>query len=229
MANIPEDKRMRRDLRLLLDILRRHPGKSRAISMLNLYEAWSGRKVGRDDKGKPTEDVATLSRSMRHAINELIDVHYIPVMSSSGHGYWIVADKAELEMVRHEFMSRGIKSLQKAARLSKISLVDTVHQLALDLQDEGSDLHKHIKTGKQKTVEMQNIGDLILSPEAKMAVITQHLQELFDSPQDYADQIHALQRQFGPRLLPRKVADAMSKEVHDLVASASRLQTMMDQ
>lgn len=229
MPNMPEDKRMRQELLRLLNILRRHPGKNKAISMLALYEEYTGRKVKRDDNDKLIENVATLSRRMRYLIDELIDVHSIPVMSSSSGGYWIVTDKGELNMVRHELMSRGIRSLQKAARLSKISLVDTVSQLVLDLRDESSDIHQHVRrTSQQKTEDVKEIGDLILSPEAKMAVITQQLQELFESPEDYADQIHALQRQFGPKLLPRKVANAISSELTGVIEAANRLQTMVN-
>ena len=71
---------------------------------------------------------------MRQLIDDLRDIHGVAVMSSASHGYWIVANDAELAEVVHEFRARGLKSLTTAARLKKISLVDEVRQIDLDLR-----------------------------------------------------------------------------------------------
>jgi len=201
---------LNKDLRRLLDILRKHPGKHKAIHMWDLYEQWSGEALRRDSEGKIIDDVPTLSRKMRDLINVLIAVYDIPVMSSSSRGYWIIADESEIKEVYQELVSRGLFSLQKAARLSKCSLVDAVQQLALDLQDGNSEIRKNISV---KRVKETPVEDLILSPEAKMAAVTKSLQEILDDPEQYAAQIAALQQQFGPRLLPKSVQDQIQRQV----------------
>ncbi|MDY6979184.1 MAG: hypothetical protein SV201_04845 [Pseudomonadota bacterium] len=137
------NSQMRHELQRLLNILQQHSGKEKAISMLDLYEQYTGNRVDRDQDGKPTQNVPTLSRSMRHLIDELIEVHAIPVMSSSRGGYWLVTDEQELAEVTHQFMSRGISSLQKAARLKKISLAEALRQMALDLEAGDAEQQKH--------------------------------------------------------------------------------------
>ena len=111
-----------------------HLGKVNAISMADLYERWSGQRLPRDARGKTAVDVPTLSRHMRALIDDLRDIHGVPVMSSARHGYWIVASDAELEEVVHEFRARGLKSLTTAARLKKISLADEVQQIEMELR-----------------------------------------------------------------------------------------------
>ncbi|HFE44884.1 MAG TPA: hypothetical protein ENJ18_05220 [Nannocystis exedens] len=232
-----EKSRMRTELRRLLAILREHPGRDKAISLIELYEKFSGRKLERNDKGRIIEDVPTESRYMRRLINELIEVHSIPVMSSSGAGYWIITDKAELEGVVHEFTSRGISSLAKVARLKECSLVDAVQQLALELEDEESAARKRAETVAARLNKGFTIdGSLLMSREAKMAVITKYLQELFSSPDDYADQIEALRIQFGPRLVPQSVLAEISRQSQsvkqmaaDVIAVAEKLQEMVSQ
>ncbi len=204
-------------LALLLDILRDHPGRENAISMLALYEQWSGDKLPRDPQGKPVGDVATKSREMRKCIDDLREIHGIPVMSSAGAGYWIVTSKAELGKVHHEFRSRGIKSLQTAARLMRNSLADEVQQLALDLQNDSTEISKTVKARRAK-LPASDFGDLLLSPEAKMAAITVHLTTVLQSPDEYAEQIKLLQQTFGPKLIPHKVL----RELRDQIRAASQ-------
>lgn len=118
----------------LYALLSARVGKHGAISMADLYEQWSGEKLPRDARGKIAADVPTLSRHMRQLIDDLRDIHGIPVMSSARHGYWIVATEEELQDVIHEFRARGLKSLSTAARLKKISLADELRQIDLDLR-----------------------------------------------------------------------------------------------
>lgn len=120
--------------RRLLHLLRFHVGRDRAISMAELYEQWSGEMLPRDAAGKPDADVPTLSRVMRRVIDDLRDVYGVPVMSSSKHGYWIIATEAELDEVVHEFRARGLKSLATAARLKKISLAEELQQIEMTLR-----------------------------------------------------------------------------------------------
>lgn len=207
-------------MRNLLSILRKHAGKNRAIHMWDLYEQWSGTNLARSAEGKIIDNVPTLSRKMRDMINVLIDLHGIPVMSSSL-GYWIVADEAEIKEVYHYFAARGLFSLQKAARLAKCSLIDAVQQLALDLQDGNSELRRHISA---KRVAKAPALDMILSPEARMAAVTKSLQEILDDPETYADQIRALQSQFGPRLMPKELMEQIQRQM----ASVKNLHAAMN-
>jgi len=216
MTEITEEQRMQPEVLQLLEILRRHPGKHKAIGSLDLYEQWSGEKVPRDPAThKPAVDVQTLTRAMRNIIDDLRNVYRIPVMSSTAHGYWIITSQDELNDVVHEFQSRGLKSLQTAARLKQTSLVDAVQQLAMDLQNNDSPIRKRVEARTRKpdcASTGTDLGELILSPEARMAVITSHLQEMLGSPQEYADQIRSLQRQFGPRLLPESVMHEITRQ-----------------
>lgn len=118
----------------LLQLLRSHIGKHQAIGMAALYEQWSGETLPRDNSGKPDADVPTLSRVMRRLIDDLRDIYGVPVMSSTKHGYWIIATDAELDQVVSEFRARGLKSLATAARLKKISLADELKQAEMDLR-----------------------------------------------------------------------------------------------
>lgn len=126
------------ELKRLHFVLQEHTGKHNAISMADLYEAWVGQRLPRDARGKIAADVPTLSRHMRQLIDDLRDIHGVPVMSSARHGYWIVANDAELEEVVHEFRARGMKSLSTAARLKKISLAEELRQAELDLSAGGA-------------------------------------------------------------------------------------------
>lgn len=222
MNYVPEDRKMPVEVQHLLSILRLHPGRHNAISLPNLYEKWSGETIPRDPATrKPTVDVPTLTRSMRKLIDDLRDIWRIPVMSSTSHGYWIITDQRELADVVHEFQSRGLKSLQTAARLKQTSLIDAVQQLAMDLENGDSAIAKRVAGGRKRAAPQEiDLGDLVLSPEARMAVITSHLQELLGSPEEYADQIHALQRQFGPRLMPQSVMDEIKRQAGEARAAA---------
>lgn len=121
------------ELQRLHFVLQEHIGKHNAISMADLYETWVGQRLPRNAAGKVIADVPTLSRHMRALIDDLRDIHGVPVLSSARHGYWIVASDAELEEVVHEFRARGLKSLSTAARLKKISLAEELRQAELDL------------------------------------------------------------------------------------------------
>lgn len=118
----------------LFDILRAHTGRHNAIAMLDLYETWSGAHLPRDAHGKPEADVPTLSRHMRKLIDDLRDLHGVAVLSSSQHGYWLAGTAEELLRVCAEFRARGIKSLETAARLKRISVLDEIAQLELQLR-----------------------------------------------------------------------------------------------
>lgn len=130
---IPDIARMPAETYDLLQILRRHIGRADAIGMLQLYEEWSGERLARDVMGKCTEDAPTKSRRMRLLIDDLRDIYGVPVMSSTQRGYWIIGDDAELQEVVNQFKARGLKSLTTAARLKKISLVDELRQIEIDL------------------------------------------------------------------------------------------------
>lgn len=203
---------MTEPLRELLAVLRRHPGRKNAISMAKLWEEWSGNTLRRDERHAIIDDVPTITRHMRDLIDVLRDLYGIPVMSSSNYGYWIVADSDELRGVITEFRSRGLKSLATAARLQKISLVDAVQQLGLDLRDESSALTVHLRR-RQRRRDIATESDLILSPEARLAAITAQLTDMLADPQTYAAQLAHLREQFGPRLIPRTTYRAIERQI----------------
>ena len=133
---LSDQQRMGADHYRLHFLLQGHVGKQNAISMADLYELWSNEKLPRDANGKPDADVPALSRHMRKLIDDLRDIWGIAVMSSSHAGYWICANEKEVADVCQEFRARGLKSLTTAARLKKISLVDEVRQIEIDLRNQ---------------------------------------------------------------------------------------------
>lgn len=210
----------------LLEILRRHPGRERAIKTPELYEQFTGEKLRRNRQGLFVDDVHTLARPIRSMVDDLRFLYGIPVMSSNASGYFMLVTKTELESVRHEFMARGLKSMQTAARLGKNSLVDEVHQLALELQDPDSAIVQTVKKSNDKKSRAGQPlfkNDYILSPEARMAAITESLQEMFDNPEQYADQIKALQKQFGPRLISQKAIEALNEQANQVRVLAQQV------
>ena len=216
-------------LRDLLAVLRQHPGRQHAIRMPDLWEAWTGKTLRRDaDTYAIVEDVPTVTRHMRDLIDVLRDVYGIPVMSSSHYGYWMVADGDELAGVITEFRSRGLKSLSTAARLQKISLVDAVQQLGLDLRDTDSALSVHLRR-RQRRHDIAAEGDLILSPEARLAAITAHLSDMLADPQTYAEQLAHLREQFGPRLIPRTTYRAIEAQIDAARLEARRFGQQLDE
>ena len=124
------------DARRLLEILHHHVGRTRAISMIDLYERWRGERLPRNADGQPAVSVPSRSRRMRRLIDDLREVYGVPVASSSSAGYWIAENEKELHDVINEFRARGLKSLTTAARLKNIPLEREVAQLALDLAKE---------------------------------------------------------------------------------------------
>lgn len=145
MEPITNTQRMPRETHRLYVILQPHRGKARAVSMIDLFQQWSGVVVPRSREGKPLVDVATWSRHMRRLIDDLRDIYGVPVMSSSHAGYWLCGTTAELDQVCKEFRARGLKSLSTSARLRRISLTEEVKQLALSLQQRTKEVD-HVDT-----------------------------------------------------------------------------------
>lgn len=205
----------------LHSILIKHIGRSRKISMLELYEEFEGVTLERHPRThRPVENVATLSRPIRKMIDDLRDLYGVPVVGDTGAGgYYLINSRKELEDVVHQYKTRGIKSLQTAARISKNSLIDLVNQLALDLDNPDSDVRRNIKSASPQ----QHIGDLVLSKEAKMAVVTQHLQDMIDDPVAHAGALRELQETFGPRLLPMRVLNQLKSQSRELVKLAQQI------
>lgn len=127
-------RNMPHDMARLYALLSARMGKSSAIGMAELYEQWSGERLPRDARGHIAADLPALSRKMRYLIDDLRDIHGVPIMSSTKHGYWIVANEEELRDVVREFRARGLKSLTTAARLKQISLADELQQIEIDLR-----------------------------------------------------------------------------------------------
>lgn len=208
----------------LLDILRCHPGRKRAIKTPELYEQFTGEKLRRDRQGQYLDDVHTLARPIRSMVDDLRVLYGVPVMSSNGSGYFMLTNRQELEQVRHEFMARGLKSMQTAARLGKNSLIDELHQLPLQLSDATSPIRQLLsKNNKTKKKPARRKNDYLLSKEVRMATVAESLQEMFDHPEQYDDQIRQLQQQFGPKLISQKALDELNKQAEAMQAMAQQV------
>ncbi len=104
-----------------MEILRRHPGRKRAIQVRGIAAC-----------------LAMDERYTRDLVRHLIDKHGAPIGSATSEPagyYWIVSVEeaiATYEALRH----RGISILSRAARVKGIALPELLGQLRLELEGE---------------------------------------------------------------------------------------------
>ncbi|NOY61768.1 MAG: hypothetical protein GXP10_01220 [Gammaproteobacteria bacterium] len=215
------------DEKRLLDILREHPGQGKAIRLIDLYEQWAAVSVPRNHDGSPAVNVPTVTRAMRYIIGDLIEIYAIPIMSSTAHGYWILANEWELTQARKELMKRGIFSLQKAARLGEISLIEQAEQMVLDLKSNGGESALINKKTRRRIRIKPTPGETMLSAEARLAAVSDHLTAMSKDPEKYDVQLRALQERFGAVLMPKSMAKQIKQATEKMLADVARLSELV--
>lgn len=118
----------------LLNLLRLHRGKANAISLVNLYEYWSATRIPHNFLGKPIADVPTLTRRMRCFIDDLIQLHGVPILSSTKSGYWIIGSEEELLECVRQLRRGAFNKLKKSSCLTHNSIAEESEQMHLDIQ-----------------------------------------------------------------------------------------------
>ena len=124
------DKNMEMYKLKLLQILSRHVGRNRAISMPRLYEMVFD---------KPYNDKVSDTRPIRRLVTELRfeGVPILSTTSSAGGGYYLASAGSELDEYLAKLRKRALKILAMEAKIRKISLPELVGQLQLDLRRGG--------------------------------------------------------------------------------------------
>ncbi len=175
----------------LREILAYHAGFDQAVTLRDLTALILGRPV---DK---LEAYDGAGRAVRQEISNLIHEEGLPVMSSP-QGYFLVANKAEIEACARKLRSQALAILAREAKLKKVSLVEVTGQLTLDLV-------RDVEERKKAEPEASEIP-------ARYEVITKFLEDPLD-----ADTLHRLQESHGAMFMPRKKLEHIRGTVKNLM------------
>lgn len=78
-------------------------------------------------------------RKVREIVKDLVERHYLPIGSTSGHpgGYYVITDPGELRQVRSSLVRRAVSILNRAKTYDRAGWVhELAGQLALRLEQE---------------------------------------------------------------------------------------------
>jgi hypothetical protein len=133
--------------------------------------------------------IDTCKRRVRKAVNALIIRHNISIMcqAGSGGGYYLPANKAEVERNHLAFHRRAMTGLVKDTRGTKAAYADAVVQLTLGFEGEA-------KAYRDLAGLPDSDDD---GPPAWVEVVTQLLQQVKGDPAKYAAEIKRIQDEFG--------------------------------
>lgn len=129
-----------------LTVLQRHVGKGNAITMTRLTAAIQG---GELIPSKRYEE----SRLTRSIIEQLRrEGHPVCHHNGRGGGYFWAANEGELEQTAAWFRKRAMAAFRQEAALKRISLVDLVEQLRLDIETPRMEQRlQELKTTKEES------------------------------------------------------------------------------
>lgn len=111
-----------------LAVLRRHVGKPNAITMTRLTAAIQSAAVVPSARYEESRIVRSIISQLRE------EGHPIAHHNGRGGGYFWAANEAELEETANWFRQRAMSAFRQEANLKRISLVELVEQLQLDIQ-----------------------------------------------------------------------------------------------
>lgn len=120
------------DRRALLDaareVLGRHQGPERPITMLELHAVLTGEVIipGR------RYDQTRITRSL---VEQLVLEHGLPV-ASGRHGYFLARTDAELQPTIERFHARALSHLKREKALKRATTADLLEQVRIDLDSE---------------------------------------------------------------------------------------------
>jgi len=134
--------RMKEYESIVLNIINTHKGKENAISVPELTKKVNDRL--NLEKQKPI-----MESYVRRIVRDLIMDHGKLIGSTLGtggsrvrgrrrlnSGYYMITDKKEIREVVESLKSRGLKILQRGAKIRRVGLLRFIGQLKLELEDE---------------------------------------------------------------------------------------------
>jgi hypothetical protein len=145
-------------------------------------------------------------RELRRVINRLIIKHGIPIMCEAGPGggYYLPAFDTEVEDNHARFRQRAMTGLMKATRSRRSAYADAVIQLTFGFDGpEGDSVRERLGLPKRSDT----------SPPAWVQVVTKLLDRVKGDPERYADQIRAIQDQYGDIFVPRYKVRELKEEL----------------
>jgi hypothetical protein len=110
-----------------LEVLARHVGKANAITMAELTGAVQRCQVTPSRRYDESRIVRSVVEQLRR------EGHPICHHNGKGGGYFLAGTEAELEDTARWFRQRAMSAFRQEAALKRISLIDLVEQLRLDL------------------------------------------------------------------------------------------------
>lgn len=160
-------------------------------------------RIGRENaiKGRRLAKMMKVGeRTVRSLVNDLMKGWGIPIIGDTSAGYYLVGAIEEIEAVTATLKKHALHELWKAALIKKIAPADLIGQLTFEWPD-------------MIGVDMPGLedGDETLPPH--LVAITAMLGRYQESPEEYADEIRALQQQFSPLFVSREdVAELQQAE-----------------
>ena len=70
-------------------------------------------------------------RQARDLVAHLVEDHGLNIGSHPAYGFFTIESKKDLELATRHLKSRGVKILQRLAKLEKLTVPEVAHQLAL--------------------------------------------------------------------------------------------------
>ena len=119
-----EPKNLTAEQQAVWDIIKQRPGRDNALSAGEIGSM----------AGFP-EDIKSHYRLVRRIIRELVVDHYLNIGSSPS-GFFMIANEDEMDDCYRSLRSMGLKILQKAARIKKVSLHKFLGQLSMEIEQE---------------------------------------------------------------------------------------------
>lgn len=175
------------------------PARELAEKLPMVVEGGGG-KTSRKRSGDARE------RELRRVVNRLIIKHGIPIMCEAGPGggYYLPAFDTEVEDNHARFRQRAMTGLMKASRSRRSAYADAVIQLTLGFDGpEGDAARQRIGLPPRRGTE----------PPAWVQVVTRLLDRVKGDPERYADQIRAIQDQYGDIFVPRYKVRELKEEL----------------
>ena len=119
-----EPKNLNAEQQLVWDIIKQRPGRDNALSAREI-ESMAG--LPDDAKGR--------WRHVRRIIRELVINHYLNIGSCPS-GFFMVSTEEEMDNCYRSLRSLGLKILQRASRIKKVSLHKFLGQLSMEIEQE---------------------------------------------------------------------------------------------
>jgi len=161
--------------------------------------------------GERQRKIGMWKRDVRYLVNHLVIDHDQAIMSKAGTqgGYWIAANKSEMDQFYSSFRKRGMTGLVKASRGKKAVMVSMVKQLAFEWEDL-----KGIKPALVRPYEYES---------APMSVVTTFLDKMTRSPEKFDHEIRLLRDKFGKVLMPKEDFSRIQRLSRELAGVLERV------